>query len=346
MRTKLILLAYILFSLSACNVPAQTPPSVGTASQAVTQPLVELSTSTALPTEPAPTFTPIPTLAPAPLVVHNGVYPIQFAPNATYIDVTDSIPSDATKTYSIAASKGQIMTISINQDSQGDWVYIPMKVFGADGKTLCPINVNHECDFWRGALPATQTYFVSLTPQGADAKFTMRVAINPPGVLTQKFAYDDESASLSYTDDFAPTRFSGAQVYKIDPTLALRLVDTGFYENTNLSEAYFFYGSSSDSGVAASCTDPLSFGGPEQVVGNVNINGVDFVKTEGGGVGAGNIYEQTYYRVLLNDICHEVTFFVHYGNIGNYSPDSGIKQFDQAALQQQFESVLSTLVLN
>ena len=81
------------------------------------------------------------------------------------------------------------------------------------------------------------------------------------------------------------------------------------------------------------------------MIDEVNINGVKFVHSQGGGVAAGNIYEQTYYRTAYQDVCYEVTFYIHYGNIGNYAPDSGVKEFDRAALMQKFESILSTLII-
>jgi hypothetical protein len=80
-------------------------------------------------------------------------------------------------------------------------------------------------------------------------------------------------------------------------------------------------------------------------VGDVTINGNKFVRSEGAGVGAGNIYEQIYHRAVINGSCYEVTFYFHYTNIGNYAPDAGIKEFDRAALLQRFESILSTLVI-
>jgi len=275
------------------------------------------------------------------------VYPVKFSPNGTFVDVVDSILSGASKTYSISALKGQVMSISIHQGSAGDWVYIPILITEADGTVLCPQITNTECTFWRGALPSTQNYFVKITPANDALNFTLRVAINPPGVATQAFQYTSakQNATFSYTDSFAPVRFPGPQVYKVDPEIALELVDSSFYVKTNLIEAYLLFGSTNDSSIVGGCTQPISFGGTENVVGDVNINGIKFVHSEGSGVGAGNIYEQIYHRAAYNGYCDEVTFYFHYANIGNYSPDSGVKEFNRDALMQKFESVLSTLVI-
>lgn len=143
---------------------------------------------------------------------------------------------------------------------------------------------------------------------------------------------------------FAPAFFVGAQVSRIQPELSLQFIDTDSYVNTNLNEAYFLFGSSTDAQIMSTCTQPLSFGGPETIVGEVTINGVTFTKSQGGGVAAGNIYEQTYYRTVHNDTCFEITYFIHYGNIGAYQPGT-VHEFDHTALLQKFDQILNTLTL-
>jgi hypothetical protein len=333
----------LLLSLSACSFQVDVLTPEPSAILTVSTPTTVVATELLSATPPT-----IPTLAPTtvPGTPDPNIIPIQFSPNGTYIDVAGGIQAGSSETYSISASKGQVMSISVDQGSEGDWVYIPIQIMGADGKTLCPAAVNAECTFWRGILPSTQEYFVTLTPVNA-VNFTMRVAINPPGVATQSFQYLSRNgrASFSHTDEFAPVRFSGAEVSKIAPELTLEFVDTQSYLNTNLFEAFFLFGSSSSVDLVQTCTQPISFGGPENILGEKDVNGVKFVHSEGGGVAAGNIYEQTYYRAASQGVCYEITFFVHYGNIGNYSPELGVKEFDRAALLQKFEAILSRLVI-
>jgi len=350
MRYKL-LVVFLLVNLSACSFQANiiTPPPTSTIPP-------EPSATLAFPSDipPLPTFTPIPTstftqVAPPTALQENvsGAYSIRFAPGGTYADIVDSLSAGTSKTYSINALKGQVMSISIHQSLDGDWTVIPMKIVGANGQTLCPPQENRECYFWRGVLPSTQDYLVTLTPETDVVNFTMRVAIDPPGTTTQEFQYLSASGdtSFSYTDEFAPTRFPGLQLYKVEPDVALEMIDSQLYENTNLIEAYYLFGSTDENDIVESCTQPISFGGTENIVGEVNVNGKQFVRSEGGGVGAGNIYEQIYHRTVINGYCYEITFFFHYANIGNYSPDAGIKEFDHTALMQKFESILSTLVI-
>ena len=67
-------------------------------------------------------------------------------------------------------------------------------------------------------------------------------------------------------------------------------------------------------------------------------------RSEGGGVGAGNIYEQVYHRAIQNGSCYEVTYFVHYANIGNYTPGT-VTEFDRTALYQQLDEILASVIL-
>jgi len=352
MRYKLLILLLITTILSACsfNVAVGTPEIPTVVVEPATQtdtatPIIQILPATETPLPPA-TFTITPE-APPPQPVTGGASPIHFAPGGTYADIIDDISGGSSKTYSIAASKGQVMSISVKERSEEDRTYIPIQIRGQDGTVLCPEKANMECTFWRGTLPSTQTYLVKLSPVNDVTDFTMRVAINPPSETTQNFLFEDKyrQASLKYTDEFAPVRYPGAEITKTRPELSLEFIDTSFYLNTNLVEAYFLFGSARDTDVVQNCTQPISFGGPENVVGEVTINGVTFTKSQGGGVAAGNIYEQTYYRAAYQGTCYEVTFFVHYGNIGNYAPELGVKEFDQSALTQKFESILSSLVI-
>ena len=349
---KIKLLPLLLLLTSACTFQVEvlnTPvaaqpsstaviPSSGTATPIISREVAATATSAMSPTLRATNTSVSPPVISPP----DSVSPIRFGPNGTYADVLDSIMAEKSKTYSVNAMKGQVMSISFHQNDESDWTLITMRIVGADGSVLCA----SDCEFWRGVLPATETYYVTVTPAADALEFMMRVAINPPGMATQTFLYENKyrNASLTYTDLFAPALFSLAQVSKIQPELVLQFIDTQSYANTNLFEAYLLFGSSTDAQTLSTCTQPASLAGPETVIGDVTINGVSFTKSEGGGVGAGNIYEQTYYRSIHNGTCYEITYFMHYGNIGNYDPGT-VKQFDRAALLQKFDQILSTLVL-
>ena len=235
------------------------------------------------------------------------------------------------------------MSVSILPEKSELQATFQLEIKGQNGVVLCPLK-DYSCTFWRGTLPATQEYFITITPQ-VPAVFSMRIAINPPGSANQYFDYADPQGkfTLSYSDEFAPAQFIGAEVYKFPPQLVLQYIDTQQYVPTNLSEAYFLLGSSDDPQQVSMCTQPISFGGPEEIVDEVTINTVNFTKSQGGGVAAGNIYEQIYYRTLYNGTCYEITYFIHYGNIGAYAPDT-VKEFDRTTLLQKFDQTLSTLI--
>lgn len=348
------LLFFLLLSLSSCTFQVEMLTPSGESATPAPLPsetftlTPTLSSGSESPTE-SPTAKPptSPTFTSTALSSSVGPYPIHFAANGTFIDTVDSIPAEKSKTYSMNATRGQIMSISIRQSSEGEWTYISMQIIGADGTTLCPLFVSTECTFWRGVLPSSQDYFVTITPVADALNFTMRVAINPPGMTTQSFHYLAESGkvSFSYTDEFAPIRFTEIPVSKVTPEIALQYIDTQAYTKTNLLEADFLFGSTTQSDIVQSCTQPASLGGPENVVGNVNINGIDFTRSEAIGVAAGNLYEQIYHRAVLGGVCYEIIFFIHSTNIGVYAPDAGVKEFDRVALLQRFENIISTLVI-
>lgn len=349
MKTKLLPLLLLFttactFQVQVLNTPTPQPTALEIISPQATPTVlfnVALSaTALPLPTVNAPdivTNTPVPVQAANPGV---SASPIQFGPNGTYTDVIDSLAAGKSKTYSVRALKGQVMSVSVHQNEDTQWTYMIVTVVGADGTRLCAT----DCQFWRGVLPSTQDYLVILTASSDAPNFVLRVAVNPPGAETQSIAYENKyrNATLSYTDMFAPAFFPGAEVSKIKPELALQFIDTQSYINTNLNEAYFLFSSSTDPQIVSTCTDVGSFGGPENIVGNVTINGISFTKSQGGGVGAGNIYEQTYFRTAYNGTCYEVTYYIHYGNIGNYSPGT-VKEFDKAGLLQKFDEILNTI---
>jgi len=313
---------------------------------------------TALPVEPVQ-FTPIPTLkvevqatagfptftTPPTQAGQSNV--IRFAANGTYADITDAISTGSSKVYSVKAAKGQIMSISIlPQLADGGWGYIPIQIRGADGIILCPQYADLECLFWRGELPASQNYFITLTPVGEVPQFILRVAINPPGTVVQYFQYNNLSTGLSlvYPDTFVPASPVVGN-YKTNPELTLHLIDSKTYDKTNLGEVYLFISSTSDAQVAATCTQPNQNGGaPEQVIGNETINGYTFAHSTAEGAGAGNYYEQEIYRMVNKNICYEVIYFIHSSNIGNYPPGV-VTEFNRADLIQRFDSIFSTFTI-
>ena len=97
-----------------------------------------------------------------------------------------------------------------------------------------------------------------------------------------------------------------------------------------------------DAQTVSTCTQPLPQ--LETVTGQKTINGYVFTQSEAVGVGAGNIYDQVIYRTVYNSICYEAVFYMHSGNIGNYTPGTVI-EFDRNELVQKFEGILATFTV-
>jgi hypothetical protein len=301
---------------------------------------------TPLPVETLSTPLFFPTITPAPLPGDQGIFPIQFKSNGTYVDIIDSISGGSSKTYSMVALQGQVMSISILQSMERDLTSILITVVGADGTTLCPSKVNTECYFWRGVLPASQEYLVKLTPVVDMTNFVMRVAINPPGTEIQSFQYlsKNRNVSFQYSDEFAPARYPEMYNYTLEREMALQCIDTNFFEGTNLTEAYFLLGASGDDDIVKRCYQPTGSAENDAVVNVVIIHGRKFVCFEWTGVWTGHIFDQVVYRTIFQSVCYEVTFLIHHVNAGNYVPV--LKEFDHTALMQKFESIFSTIRIN
>src|SRR4030095_13879829 len=133
MRHRLLIILLVI-SLSACTfqvemlTPSAQPPTL------TLLPPLDQTRTPSIPDTPtsvvvqasltsAPTSTPpaIPTFTSTALPSGEGIYPIHFAANGTFIDVVDSISAGKSRTYSINALKDQVMSISIHQSSDGEW---------------------------------------------------------------------------------------------------------------------------------------------------------------------------------------------------------------------------------
>ncbi len=345
MKKNVALLFSLALALSACGGGAITPaaisqPEVESApilppTVAASPPLLAATSTLEIPSPTqaiqavvVPTSTPLPQAAPSEA--------IQFAPGGTWKDVQGSVPAGGSKTYSLSAIQGQVMSVSIRGG------YFPLRIQGRDGTLLCPTSAEEECSFWRGILPLTQEYYVTVLSGGAETNFVLRAAINPPGKSEQFFAYEAANASLKYSDDFAPADSLSVLNNKTQPQLTLRLIDTNFYANTNLGEAYFVFGSAADPMTVSTCAQPYEGGGaPEVFLGETDVNGYRFAYFQASGVGAGNLYEQHIYRAALQGACYEAIYFIHSSNIANYAPGVA-REFDRAALINRFNAILAS----
>jgi hypothetical protein len=335
--------------LSACNMGAATPAAMRQPELALASPTTIPPTLTSVPLAatstlmlPPPTqgvqavIVPTSTPLPPPQTVPSNV--IKFAAGGTWKDTVDSVPLGGSKVYTLNAMQGQVMSVSISGG------YFPIQIQGRNGTVLCPVDANSQCDFWRGTLPLSQDYYITVISGGMETNFTLRVAINPPGRAEQTFSYTSANASLSYSDQFAPARNLSTLNNKTTPQLSLQMIDTSSYINTNLGEAYFTFGSASDPLTVSACVEPNPNGMPETSAGNISASGYTFAYSTVSDVGAGNYYEQHIYRTLYNGTCYEAIYFIHSSNIANYTPGV-VKEFDRQGLMDKFNRMLASIQL-
>ena len=74
----------------------------------------------------------------------------------------------------------------------------------------------------------------------------------------------------------------------------------------------------------------------------VSLHGMDYTKLTVSDAGAGNFYDVTSYRMIKDSQCYALEYTIHSTNIGNYSPDQGITEFDKTKIQTILESIVKS----
>ncbi|MBI5470327.1 hypothetical protein HY968_03370 [Candidatus Kaiserbacteria bacterium] len=123
--------------------------------------------------------------------------------------------------------------------------------------------------------------------------------------------------------------------------LATIMIPGDFEPQTNFSDAKFTVGTSTNPGAITTCLTEGN--GAAASSTSVAINGASFSRISFDGAGAGNFYETTSYRTVHNGECYAIEYTIHSTNIGNYSPDQGIKEFDKAKVQNALEAMVQSL---
>ena len=117
-------------------------------------------------------------------------------------------------------------------------------------------------------------------------------------------------------------------------------IPKSFLPNTNFSEAKFTVGTSADPVAIKNCLKTEN--GEVVKTEKVEINGTSFTEITINDAGAGNFYETTSYRALQNDQCYGVEYTIHSTNIGNYSADQEIKEFDKTKITSILEGIVQS----
>ncbi|MDD3284532.1 MAG: MliC family protein [Patescibacteria group bacterium] len=162
---------------------------------------------------------------------------------------------------------------------------------------------------------------------------------------TSIFIDNSEIFSFSFPSEFV---LSGGEIgysqnwaqqsTNLGLVLAQIVIPREFIQSTNFSEAKFTVGVSADTDAVKNC---LIYNlGNSTSTTKATINNHEFTKISFADAGAGNFYETTTYRTIYNDECYAIEYTIHSTNIGNYSPDQGIIEFDKVKITEIFEKIV------
>ena len=169
-------------------------------------------------------------------------------------------------------------------------------------------------------------------PVGSGAKMFK----DPSGIIS--FNYPNEAVLVIRGEDIEPNwaalaTTSGSRIAEVN-------LPRSFQPNTNFSEAVFTVGSSTDQTAISNCfINPYSDIGTTTVL---RINGTQYTRFGFGTAGAGNFYDTTSYRTFHNGVCYAIEYTIHSTNIGNYSPDQGITEFNRAKVRDTLEDIVQS----
>jgi len=152
---------------------------------------------------------------------------------------------------------------------------------------------------------------------------------------TFSFAYPNKfilsGGEIGYSQSWsAETAYSGLLLTVVN-------IPRSFLPNTNFGEAKFTVGVSADSDALKNCL--VSDYGDMGTTSVAIIGAKKFTKLTFVGVGAGNYYDTTSYRIIYDNQCYAVEYVIHSSNIYNYSPDQGIKEFDKTKIAPVLEDM-------
>jgi hypothetical protein len=188
-------------------------------------------------------------------------------------------------------------------------------------------------------------YHYFIATNGQD-KNTITETTPPPSNIST-FTDPNNTFSFEYNPSFSVTAGDG------QPTIDWRMnsnnlngillakvsVPKEYIPNTNFSDARLTIGMSGDNQALKTC---FAKDQNETVGGQEMIGGYPFAKFTANDAGAGNFYETTSYRAILGQYCYVVEYTIHSSNIGNYSPDQGITEFDKTKIQNELENIVTS----
>jgi hypothetical protein len=162
-------------------------------------------------------------------------------------------------------------------------------------------------------------------------------ALIKPGLETTKhFTDKNNTFSFDYNSLFTlgelGNHMPGTLIAEVD-------IPSTYLPNTNFSDAGFYVEKQTDVNAIKNC---LVTSNGEVDKGPASMSGYPFRKITLSDAGAGNFYETTHYRGIVGRNCYIIGYTIHSTNIGNYSPDQGIKEFDKIKVQTELENIVNS----
>ncbi|MFZ3012030.1 MAG: hypothetical protein WA060_03505 [Minisyncoccia bacterium] len=122
--------------------------------------------------------------------------------------------------------------------------------------------------------------------------------------------------------------------------LASVIIPKTYMPNTNFSNARFTIGRSTTSDAINSCLKKTLSIYTEG--GTSDIGGYPFKKFTFNDAGAGNFYETTSYRGIVDGDCYAIEYAIHSVNIDNYPKEQGVVEFDKSIVLNDVEKMIKS----
>ncbi len=275
------------------------------------------------------------------LLVAGGAYAVVHMKDLKQLGLATTTPAVEVSTSHYSCAQGKIDAVFASSSvmlmlPDGSMLTLPQAVSGSGFRYESGTNVfagkGSDATLTQNGLI---TYGNCLAGTNTDTNSTAGMKTFTDSGKTFSFSYPEmftvTGSNAGYTMDWS----SGSS--QLGLVLAQIQIPKSFQANTNFDDAKFSVGTSADAAAVKNCLTANS-ASPLKTE-TVMINGTAFTKLTYSDAAAGNRYDTTSYRAVRNNQCYAIEYTIHYGNIQNYSPDSGVKEFDEAKVQGTLDSI-------
>jgi len=234
--------------------------------------------------------------------------------------------------FAFAGQSAEILVIK----SDGRLANVTLALSGADGSVYQAHNLGRAD--WRGLLPKTQNYYITIAAPHKATGTELRVTIYPP----MRKHMEEFNSQLGFVVSYDTTIWrKSLPGYFDNEVFGLLLTDNRLYENTNLQEVYFVI-SREDLLEKGACLEAKPQAGETEERGIWRVNKIDYryYHTEEGA--AGNLYRTELFRTFVHNRCIIVRLFTHETNIGNYF-STQVKSYRRKKVIDELKQIFYTL---